>query len=104
MTFRNPWIDPRVADLRPEAVQAYLSRHGWKEAGPAENPRLVRYETSDPDAPTLFLPLRIDGGAALQWLVDLIGTLAICEGRFAGDLLSDILLHQGTNGTTPRSP
>ena len=37
MKLRNPWIDPRVARLRPEDVQSYLTRHGWKEAGPAEN-------------------------------------------------------------------
>ena len=67
MLPRNPWIDPRVAELRPEAVRAYLAGHGWHEVGPAENPHLVRYEVAgdNRDAPTLFLPLHADDGPAL---------------------------------------
>jgi hypothetical protein len=99
MKFRNPWIDPRVADLRPETLQAYLTRHGWKEIGPAENARLMRYETSDANAPTLFVPLQTGDGAAVQWMIELIGSLATWEGRFTGDLLSDLLGNDGANGS-----
>jgi hypothetical protein len=105
MKFRNPWIDPRVADLQPEAVRAYLARHGWKEIGPAENPQLVRYETGGADAPTLFLPVRADGGASVQWMIELVGDLATWEGRFAGDVLSDIMpdsKERGANGAASR--
>jgi hypothetical protein len=99
MKFRNPWIDPRVADLRPEVVQVYLAQHGWKEVGPAENPNLLRYETTDPEAPTLFLPRRTDNGAALQWMIELIGTLALWQGRYAAELLSDVLRCASVNGS-----
>jgi hypothetical protein len=99
MKFRNPWIDPRVADLRPEAVQVYLAQHGWKEVGLAENPSLLRYEIADPDAPTLFLPRQTDNGAALQWMIELIGTLAFWQGRYAGELLSEVLRCDSVNGS-----
>jgi hypothetical protein len=109
MKFRNPWIDPRVADLRPEAVRAYLTQHGWTEVGPAENPALVRFERADdPDAaPTLFLPLRSGDGASVQWMIELVGELATWQGRFAGDVLSDLLPsdeRNGPNGAAPALP
>jgi hypothetical protein len=93
MKFRNPWIDPRVAQVRPEEVQAYLARHGWKLVGPASNPNLLRYEVMEEheDAPTLFVPIQADGGPALQWMIELIGELARFEDRWAVDVLNDIL-------------
>jgi hypothetical protein len=35
MKFRNPWIDPRITELRPEAVEEYLFARGWKRVGPS---------------------------------------------------------------------
>jgi hypothetical protein len=106
MKILNPWIDPRVAQLRPEVVRAFLMSHGWQEVGPAENPHLVRYEVAGDhrDAPTLFLPLGTDNGAALQWLIELIGELAVWEDRFAGDLLTDILQPAPNGAATDRAP
>ncbi len=101
MKFRNPWIDPRVAQLRPEVVRAYLAQHGWSEVGPAQDPTLVRFEqtTNPSEAPTLFVPLRPDNGHGLQWMIELVGDLATWQGRFAGDVLSELLLFDGSNGS-----
>jgi hypothetical protein len=44
MTFRNPWIDPRIERLGPAEAKDYLVRHGWKSLGPASNPILEMYE------------------------------------------------------------
>ncbi len=105
MTLANPWIDPRVAQVRPEAVRAYLVEHGWKEVGPASNPHLVRYEVPDnEEAPTLFVPTLVDRGPGLQWMIELIGDLARWQGKFAGDLLTDVLQQRAQremNGTVP---
>src|SRR5205085_10031601 len=38
MKFRNPWIDPRIVQARPESARAYLLCHGWKSPGPAVKP------------------------------------------------------------------
>jgi hypothetical protein len=98
MKFRNPWVDPRVEQVRPEAVEAYLDRNGWKRVGPASNPHLLRYEMEGrEDAPTLFVPLRIDEGPGLQWLIELVGDLARFEDRWAVEVLGEILA-PGTGG------
>jgi hypothetical protein len=31
-TFRNPWVDPRVLDVRLADAEAYLRDRGWQEA------------------------------------------------------------------------
>lgn len=41
MKFRNPWIDPRILQVRPEAVRAYLLTHGWEYLGPAVMPDML---------------------------------------------------------------
>lgn len=92
MKFRNPWIDPRIADARLEDAQAYLSRRGWKLSGPASNPELLRYDREeDEKAPTLFVPMRVESGPGLGWMIDLVADLARYEDRWAVAVLSDIL-------------
>jgi hypothetical protein len=96
MKFRNPWIDPRVTQVRPEDVHAYLTSRGWKLLGPESDPQLMRYELErQEDGPTLFAPVQTDGGAALQWMIDLIGELASFEGRWATEVTEDILQQAG---------
>ena len=46
MKFRNPWIDPRVVQVRPAAAQAYLRAHGWMVL-PAEQPNLLSFRGGD---------------------------------------------------------
>ena len=93
MRFRNPWIDPRILEVRPEAVQAYLLCHGWQYLGPAAVPDMLMFDTPQPrrDKANLLLPLRLDDGAYLQRLVDLVGDVALHEDRWAVDVLSDML-------------
>ena len=70
MRFRNPWIDPRILQVRPEAVQAYLLSHGWQYLGPAAMPDMLMFDTPQPrrDKANLLLPLRLDddGGGVVQ--------------------------------------
>lgn len=95
--FHNRWIDPRITQVRPEAAEAYLLRRGWKRLGPAINPLMLRFEApgGGKDAPTVFLPLRIDEGSLLQRMIDLVADLSRFEDRWAVDVLSDIL-HQSS--------
>ena len=93
MKFRNPWIDPRVTQLRPEAVEAYLLAHGWKLVGPAANPAMLLFERPGPaDAPlTVLLPREVSDGASMQRMIDVVAELARSEGRWAVEVVSDLL-------------
>jgi hypothetical protein len=92
MTFRNPWIDPRIVRLRPENARSYLVQRGWKEIGPASDPHLLRYEQEgNEEAATLFLPIRADDGPGLQWMIEFVADVAKYEDRWAVDVLGDML-------------
>lgn len=104
MKFRNPWIDPRIIQARPEDAQAYLKQHGWKLVGPATDPSLLRYEIEgDDNTPTLFVPIRTDSGSGLQWMIDLVADLARIENRWAVDVLHD-MLRQPADATAANGP
>jgi hypothetical protein len=93
MKFRNPWIDPRIVEAKPEAAQGYLLDRGWKLVGPAANPVLLMYEApgNGEDTPPVLVPLHLDEGPMLQRMIDLVAELAHREGRWAVDVLRDIL-------------
>ena len=109
MKFRNPWIDPRIVQVRPEDAQAYLARLGWHLAGPGANPNLLLFDPppDKEDGPTFMVPVRVDQGPALQWMIDLVTELAVWQDRYAGDVLTDILQHAGAaepNGAAGGKP
>ena len=93
MKFRNPWIDPRILQVRPEAVQAYLLSKGWEYLGPAAVPEMLMFDTPQPrgDKPNVLLPLKLDDGAYVQRLIELVGEVALHEDRWAVDVLNDML-------------
>jgi hypothetical protein len=64
MKFRNPWIDPRILQVRPEAVRAYLVNHGWEYLGPSEVGNMQMFDTPDPrgDKPNVLLPPNLEHG------------------------------------------
>lgn len=93
--FRNPWIDPRIEQVRPEDAQAYVRNLGWHLVGPGANPNLLLFDppADKEQAPTFLVPERVDQGAGLQWMIDLVAELALWQNRYAGDVLTDILRH-----------
>jgi hypothetical protein len=94
MKFRNPWIDPRIIQVRPEAVRAYLLAKGWEYLGPAKYaPYMLMFDTPQPrgDKPNVLLPLHWDDGSDLQRLIDLVAEVALYEDRWAVDVLADML-------------
>jgi hypothetical protein len=105
MKFRNPWIDPRILQLRPEAVQAYLLSNGWEYLGPATAPDMLMFDTPQPrgDKPNVLLPLKLEDGAYVQRLIELVGDVALHEDRWAVDVLNDIL-RQPVDSASPNGP
>jgi hypothetical protein len=103
MKFRNPWIDPRVTRLRPEDVQAYLTRHGWRPAGPAGDPHLLRFERADgpEDGQTLFVPAEVRPGSLLERMIESVAELARYQDRWAVDVLADILRQPASESLPP---
>jgi hypothetical protein len=92
MTFRNPWIDPRVTQVRSAAAQAYLVQRGWKPGPPAQQNLLPFERPADGDpGPMVLVPTLEQGRDYPQRIVELITDLALAEGRYAVDVLNDIL-------------
>lgn len=91
MTFRNPWIDPRVVEVTPGAARAYLLRSGWKVL--AEEGTMLPF-TGPPgggDSVTVRVPVNAHARDYTQRVIELITDLAVEEGRYAVEILSDIL-------------
>jgi hypothetical protein len=93
MIFRNPWIDPRMLQLRPEAVQTYLATHGWENLGPADVPDMLMFDTPVPrrDKANVLLPLKLGHSHQIQRLVELVTEVALYEDRWAVDVVKDML-------------
>jgi len=96
MKFGDPWIDPRILRVSPAATRQYLADHGWRPLGPAANPELLRFDgpgAAGDEAPSVLLPTRLDEGPLSQRMIDLVGEVALFEGRWAGEVITDILKH-----------
>jgi hypothetical protein len=92
MKFRNPWIDPRVAQVRSASARTYLFQHGWKLLSP-ESDSLLQFEGpfGGDVAPTVWLPVKEQARDYTQRVIELITDLALAEDRFAVEVLDDIL-------------
>jgi len=101
MKFRNPWIDPRVEQVRSAAAQAYLRGHGWQPM-PVEQANLLPFSKAPAgdESPILHVPLLEQGRDYPQRVVELITDLAVAEGRYAVEVLNDIL-QQGAAEAVP---
>ncbi len=106
MTFSNPWIDPRIPRVMPESMRAYLLSHGWEDLGPATMPDLVMFDTPQPrgEKPNVLLPMSLEHPYQIQRLVELVTEVARYEGRFAGDVLSDVPSEPENGSTGNGSP
>jgi hypothetical protein len=105
MTFRNPWIDPRVVQVRSAAAQTYLRQHGWK-ALPPEQPNFVPFEgpPGDDDSPVVRVPMLEQARDYSQRVIEMITNLALAEGRYAVDVLNDILQQATAEAVSANGP
>jgi hypothetical protein len=97
----NPWVDPRLKDVRPEQARAYMLAHGWKQK-PFPRPQVWLFEgplDDDGQPIPLVVPSEPVGSDYLQRIYELVTTLAILEDRLAVDVLNDMLA--STNGQPP---
>jgi hypothetical protein len=89
--FRNPWIDPRVLDVRPADAEAYLRNHGWQEVE-SGNPQWKRFLSPvSSNREAVLLPSATTDESLVNLLVECVGKVAAWEGRFAGELLNELL-------------
>jgi hypothetical protein len=89
----NPWIDPRVHQVRPAHVDAYMKRHGWRPV-PFPRPEVRLYEgpTADDGRPmTQLVPMAEQADDYGHRVIDLITNLALIEQRHATDVLNEML-------------
>lgn len=91
MKLRNPWIDPRVVQVRPTSARAYLLGHGW-QALPIDQPNLLPFASPrGEEDPVVLVPLREKGRDYPQRVIELVTDLALAENRYAVEVLNDIL-------------
>jgi hypothetical protein len=92
MKFRNPWIDPRVAEVRSEAAQSYLVQHGWTPLE-ATQPSLLPFAgpKTGKNATIGQVPLREQARDYSQRVIEMLTDLALAEGRYAVDVLDELL-------------
>jgi hypothetical protein len=96
------WVDPRLYQVRVADIRDYLVHKGWKQVSP-DRPHVLVFQE----------PVLVDGRQLYQFVPDteqrrdyaariyeLLAAVAEVEGRYAGDVLSDIL-HQASAGTVP---
>jgi hypothetical protein len=108
MKLRNPWIDPRVAQVQPAAARAYLLQRRWNRLQ-TDDPAFEDFAgpTGGENAPVVRVPLRDQGRDYPQRVIELITDLALAEGRLAVAVLDDILAQTGSaphNGPPPSVP
>jgi hypothetical protein len=91
MTFRDPWIDPRVTQVRVAAFQRYLEKRGWRQL--PESPRgfLSFQVPGDPRSLIRIPGAPENDGDYLRLVIQVITDMAQVEGKYAVELLNDIL-------------
>jgi hypothetical protein len=91
MRFRNPWIHPRVDELRIEHARAYLLQRGWKEL-PQEG-YLIPFDGPFPEEENVvvFMPTLEAARDFTLRTIELITDIAKAEGRYANDVVLDML-------------
>ena len=92
MKPRNPWIDPRVAQVQSKAAQAYLVQHGWKPLA-ASRPSLLPFAgpKAGTNPPIVHVPLREQARDYSQRVIEFVTDLALAEGRYAVEVLDELL-------------
>jgi hypothetical protein len=95
MKFRNPWIDPRVVEVRSKAAQSYLVQHGWKPLA-ADQPYLLSFAgpKAGKNPPIVRVPVREQARDYAQRVIELVTELALAEGRYAVEVLDELLVQQ----------
>jgi hypothetical protein len=95
LEFRNPWIDPRVAEVRSEAARDYLVQHGWKPLA-AQQSSMLPFAGPKPgkNPPIVRVPPREQARDYAQRVIELVTDLALAEGRYAVEVLDELLQQQ----------
>jgi hypothetical protein len=103
--IRNPWIDPRVVQVRSADAQAYLLLHGWKQL-PTEQPNLLPFEgpSGGEEIPMVQVPMLEQARDYPQRVIELLTDLALAEGRYAVDVLNDLLQQSRISAASVNGP
>jgi len=100
----NPWrwVDPRIAQVRPAGVKAYLLSHGWTQTQNS-NSQWLSFElpARKGEAPlSQVIPASDRAADFTQSMIYFLTTLSEIEDRHPVEVLNDLLRHQLM--TTPR--
>jgi hypothetical protein len=105
---QKQWLDPRLPLVRVDDLRAYLDRKGWKPVT-ADRPHVFVYEEPSVGEEGPFYQFVPDSEQRRDYtarVYELLAAVALVEGRWAGDVLTDVLRgagHEGPNGA-PQAP
>ena len=99
------WIDPRIANVRVQAVRDYMAHHGWTVRASGD-PRLVFFEGPPDDEGNPIVQVIPNSERLADYrmrLEEIVTFLAGWESRHPVDILNEMLHMQNpiTNGTAP---
>ena len=94
MKFRNPWIDPRVTNVRSADLIRYMHSNGWEEFR-SERRRMRLFQRSRSDF-AILVPMADKADDYIESIIEAITQLARAEDRYAGAVLDDILAGAAT--------
>jgi hypothetical protein len=105
MKFLNPWIDPRVAQIRSAAAQAYLRSKGWKPLTTTQ-PNLLPFDSpvEGDESTVAIVPVQEQGRDYTQRMIELITAVALFENRYAPEVVSDMLGQALGSTAIPNGP
>ena len=89
MRLTNPWIDPRVKQVRTRDFIRYLTVNGWEESE-ARQPAMRVFGPNAIGA-VVCVPIAEKSDRFVQSIIEAITQLARAEDRYAGAVLDDIL-------------
>jgi hypothetical protein len=102
MKFRNPWIDPRVEQVRTANLLAYLDLRGWRRrSDPTDSFQSFEKPTADNFGPVVNVPRQEQARDFVQRVIEAVSDLALAEDRYAVDVLNDILSTAPPHSASP---
>ena len=92
MKLLNPWIDPRVLQVKPADAEKYLIQRGWQQVKPYSRNLTAYSRPGDGEEGSfVYVPLVPDAPEYPQRMIELVAALALEEDRYAVETLNDIL-------------
>ena len=90
MKLGNPWVDPRVAQVRVADFEKYLVKRGWSRLEKSP-PYFLSFEIPGDRRSLIRIPADESDRNYLRLVIEVITDMARVEDKYAVEILNDIL-------------